>query len=69
MKSDKPDHAVEDRLAFAGAVVLREQFEAWTKRQPGDEMDLSGAQWGVSFMYADPLTQAAWIGWQGHATS
>lgn len=30
-------------------------------------MALSGAQWGVSFMYADPFTQAAWIGWQGHA--
>lgn len=44
---------------------LRAEFEAWTKRQPGDEMNLSGAQWGVRFLYADPITQAAWVGWQG----
>jgi hypothetical protein len=43
----------------------RQRFEDWSKLQPGDDMDLKGAQWGVNFLYFDPHTQAAWVGFQG----
>lgn len=41
----------------------RDAFEKWASEQPGDELDLHGGQWGVSWLYTSPATQHAWTGW------